>query len=434
MIPSLSRKRSLSSCDEESAPSGAISREGKSADYRDRLYESRLATAGIYMDNSWITIMDACKTLCQTMLNEEQAIPEISLFQDDIFDMTCARLRNENEAMVVRDASPLIVPPAEILYAYGAKTLEHLMGHVNQQWYGCVPLVVPGKPPQPDYAVGFKKTAFSQDQNRKLDAFIQGWKGTPFLATASMYFPFLTCEVKCGNEALDIADRQNIHSGSVAVKQLVDLYKAVSREAELHQKILAFSISHNHEFVKIYGHYARVEKDTIIFCRYPIHIFGFTTMEGKEKWTAYRFTRNVYDIFMPIHLRRICSAIDQLSLDLKPPESGLESSQQSEAEPVSQLEEDNCQSSIVGSHRRHNSQEPPAFKKPRLTANGMLKEQNDELLKQRQEMKQESDRQKQESDLLKQESSRQKQEMKQENDELKEQFKELMNMLKQRFA
>ena len=30
------------------------------------------------------------------------------------------------------------------------------------------------------------------------------------------------------------------------------------------------------------------------------------------KWAAYRFTKNVYDLWMPAHLKKIRSAIDQL--------------------------------------------------------------------------------------------------------------------------
>jgi hypothetical protein len=41
-----------------------------------------------------------------------------------------------------------------------------------------------------------------------------------------------------------------------------------------------------------------------------------TALEGKEKWTAYKFTRNVYDVWMPTHLKRICSVITQWPLDL----------------------------------------------------------------------------------------------------------------------
>ena len=34
------------------------------------------------------------------------------------------------------------------------------------------------------------------------------------------------------------------------------------------------------------------------------------------KCAAYRFTKNVYDKFVPMHLKRICSAIDVLTLDI----------------------------------------------------------------------------------------------------------------------
>ena len=39
-------------------------------------------------------------------------------------------------------------------------------------------------------------------------------------------------------------------------------------------------------------------------------------MDGKEKWTAYKFTKNVYDIWMLSHLKSICLAIGDLLPDL----------------------------------------------------------------------------------------------------------------------
>jgi hypothetical protein len=42
------------------------------------------------------------------------------------------------------------------------------------------------------------------------------------MATYNMYFPFLTCEVKCGAAALDVADRQNVHNMTMAVRGIVD--------------------------------------------------------------------------------------------------------------------------------------------------------------------------------------------------------------------
>jgi hypothetical protein len=48
--------------------------------------------------------------------------------------------------------------------------------------------------------------------------------------------------------------------------------------------------------VRIYGYYPLVDGDKTTFYRYLIYKFDFTVMEGKEKWIAYKFTKNVYDI------------------------------------------------------------------------------------------------------------------------------------------
>jgi hypothetical protein len=111
-----------------------------------------------------------------------------------------------------------------------------------------------------------------------------------------MYFPFPTCEVKYGATALDIIDRQNAHNMTLAVRGVVELFRLVGRENELHQEILAFSISHDHWTVRIYGHYPILDGKKATFYRHPIYKFSFTVLDGKEKWTAYKFTKNVYDI------------------------------------------------------------------------------------------------------------------------------------------
>ncbi len=140
-----------------------------------------------------------------------------------------------------------------------------------------------------------------------------------------MYFPFLTCEVKCGAAALDVAVRQNAHSMTLAVRGIVEFFRLVKREKELHREILAFSISHDHRTVRIYGHYPVIDGKKTTFYRHPIKTFDFTSEDGKEKWAAYKFTKNIYDIWMPTHLKRICSVIDKL-----PPDLDFEVSEQSE--------------------------------------------------------------------------------------------------------
>ena len=170
--------------------------------------------------------------------------------------------------------------------------------------------------PQPDYSVGFSAFAFTDEQRDKLKPLIGDWRHTSlFVATWRMYFPFLTCEVECGAAALDIADRQNPHSMTLAVRATVELFRPVKRDKELHRQILAFSISHDHRTVRIYGHNPIIDGTKTTIWRHPIHAFDFTALDDKEKWTAYRFTKNVYDIWMPTHFKRIRSVIDKLPFD-----------------------------------------------------------------------------------------------------------------------
>lgn len=198
-----------------------------------------------------------------------------------------------------------------------------------------------GPRPQPDYAVGFDRSAFTTEQLKRLGPLIGSVFDTSyFVATYRMLFPFLTCEVKCGAAALDIADRQNAHSMTIAVRSIVELYRAVRREKEMDREILAFSISHDHCAVRIYGHYAVISDSETTFYRQPIKKFGFTSEQGTDKWTAYKFTKNVYDVWMPIHLKRICSVVDQL-----PPSLNFQVSN----EPGAQTEETTGLSQDIGS-------------------------------------------------------------------------------------
>jgi hypothetical protein len=111
-----------------------------------------------------------------------------------------------------------------------------------------------------------------------------------------MHFSFLICEVKCGIAGFDIADRQNAHSMTVVIKGLVEFFKGVRREQELYRQILGFSFLHDHESVRIWGHYPVINEDKTTYWRYLIRKFDFTERRGLEKWVAYTFTKNVYDI------------------------------------------------------------------------------------------------------------------------------------------
>jgi len=354
---SLRRKKSQSSLQ---TPSDQLPRETKSAQYNNPDYEIRLEQKGSYM-REYDDIDDGnkgedMKTLCKILLERDQTLPQDSLFRDDLFKKTCEKVRNRNEAMVVQDITRLIVPSAQNLAIHGAKHLNHLYETVNEGWNSVEEFE--GTRPQPDYSVGFGRSAFTQEQLNKLKPFVgePGFKViTYFMATTRMYFPFLTCEVKCGAAALDIADRQNAHSMSVALRALVVLFRSVKREKELDREILAFSISHDHRSVRIYGHYPVIEGDKTTFYRHPIREFSFTEQDGKEKWTAHKFVKNVYDHHsLKLH-RMICSGIDDLPADINFDlsqsasfsQSTPQSSQQSNV--GSMLGEDDSQSSFLAS-------------------------------------------------------------------------------------
>lgn len=335
-------------------PSDQMSRDEKNAPYRTPDYEKELETKGSFMTESTVGITRESKSLVETLLSTDQSIHNESLFRDDLFDKTCENLASRNEIRVMMDIMRLIVPSAEILDAYGIPGLNCLVESNNQGWNNSIPFC--GPRPQPDYSVGFDQSAFTGEQLERLEPFIGDWRDiSSFMATSDMHFPFLTCEVKSNGVPLDIANRQNAHSMTLAVRGVVELYRRVGRERELHREILAFSISHDSREVQIYGHYALIEGAKTFYYRHPICSLLIAYLDGKDKWTAYKFVRNVYETFMPTHLKRIREAIDQLPS----PASGVsQPPQQPNAEvvpeaesnakflPPSWVDEDDSQSSL----------------------------------------------------------------------------------------
>ncbi|KMU72962.1 hypothetical protein CISG_09926 [Coccidioides immitis RMSCC 3703] len=250
---SLRRKNSNSSLATGSnAPTDQESRDGKSAKYRSATYETVLATKGSFMAESELEVTERSKQICKTLLDKKQTIPEGTIFENDQFQKAYQKLQSKNKSRVIQDLSRLIVPAAETLATCGAKNLECLVESVNEPWGSSIAFC--GPRPQPDYAVGFGRSAFTEDELNKLEPFLGDDLETYssfFLATFYMYFPFLTSEVK-GTAALDIADRQNAHSMTLAVRGVVELFKLVGREEEVNREILAFSISHDHRTIERY--------------------------------------------------------------------------------------------------------------------------------------------------------------------------------------
>lgn len=162
--------------------------------------------AGSYMGKYKPGVTEASERLCQTLLDSKQIIPKDTIFHDDVFEDTCERLRGKNGARIFKDCTPLIVPWAEAHASLSAnRDLDIAIESVNDGWNNSNPITKPR--PQPDYAIGFKRSAFSDDQLKKLQPFLgEPSSSSYFMGTYYMHFPFFTCEVKCGSAGLDIAD------------------------------------------------------------------------------------------------------------------------------------------------------------------------------------------------------------------------------------
>ncbi len=313
----LARKRLDSATSSSTTPSDQKPREEKSAQYQDARYETLLATKGVFLKTGKEGLVEESQRLCRDLFEPDQdLLPQGTIFDSKIFEEACNNLQNKNEARINQDFSRLIVPSAETL-SLRNKELGILTESVNEGWNNSIPLT--GIRPQPDYSVAFRREAFTGDQLAKLSPFIGDFLAGDlsfFMGTYYMYFPFLSCEVKCGAAAIDVADRQNAHTMALAARGIVELFRLVHREGEVHRQVLSFSVSHDHRSVRIYGYYPVIDGKDTKYYRQPIHEFSLVAAEGKERWTTYQFTKNIYNTWAPGHFKRICSAIDQLPSEL----------------------------------------------------------------------------------------------------------------------
>ena len=320
---SLRRKQSESSLTRSVTPSDQRPREEKSAPYRTASYPTLLETLGdSYMRASALDITDASKALHENLLKRECTTPKETLFSDHVFHKACENLQDKNEARIIIDFARLLAPSPESLAAFGATDLDILVESVNEGWNNSIPITSPR--PQPDFAVGFRRSVFSIDQLSKIKPLLGDISSLSFFrATYYMFFPFLTCEV---NTVLELADRQNAHSMTLAVRGIVELFKLGGKEKELHRELLTFSISHDHRTVRLYGYYPVFEGSKTKTYRHEIYNFDFRTLNGKERWTTYKFTVAVYHHSLTL-LKRIRSLVDDL-----PPDFALNLCQPSQPE------------------------------------------------------------------------------------------------------
>ena len=385
-----------------------------------KAYEKYIFTQGLDMDSvrgrelvspdSKATCKDLQEMVCvgitPTVYSEAETLKVINL------------CRNRNEAMVNRDVTPLIVPPIKSLYLKDGKDkFGCLTDEVNTQWYET--WVLAGPRPKPDLVVGFLSTSFTIEENQKLTNYTSLDNLTR--PTDELSFPFLMCEVKCGNEGLDYADRQNMHSCSVAVKALLkleqkaDQYRENGKQFEdLLGKILVYSISHDQKNARVYGHYALAEGEKWTYYRHFIDSFDIANKE-RDLLALHNFARNVLTSYSPKLLKRLQKAIGALPV----------SSTLSFYAGTMSLEDDSQQ----GSQQPSQGRDAEGFATPGLPASTqkLFDEQKEQLNRLLQQLEQQRQDNKERIDELKKERDK-------ERDDQREQIKELTDMLKKQIT
>ena len=310
-LPPPKRSRSFDTLSRRLSQSGdstesTVSRDRKYSAYRDVNYPVVLETKSSFIRPSKDGLLNKDKTLCEKLLLTSQPTPDNSLFDDERFEKFHSLLRGRSEARVYLDLHPLVVPSAENLYISGREEFDGLIEGHNDLWVKAIPFY--GPRPQPDHTYGFKWSNFTEIQRRKLN--IEPTEKSYYTAREDIYFPFLTSEVKCGKQGLDLADRPNAHSMTIALRGIVDLYRKANRSSDIHRRALGFSISHDDNIARIYVHYPEISGNNTVYWRDRVGKLDFG--DGKEKWKCYQFTLNVCQYFALPLLERLKTVIDQL--------------------------------------------------------------------------------------------------------------------------
>ncbi|KAL3440853.1 hypothetical protein BJX65DRAFT_300160 [Aspergillus insuetus] len=251
------------------------------------------------------SILDEDEQMCQDLIAYDCTTPQGTIFDNKAFAYLKDRMHERNETAVLVLLSQVLVPSAEIEHRRGRVALPGFIDSFNEPWTGWIPLGADTESlqmkqqsvkhqlprPQPDYSVGFLEDAFGKIRMTTLAPFLGDLGSSAYKGTLDMLFPFFTSEAKSAKRTLLEADHQNAHSMTCALRGVVRLFQLVKREKYLHQRILGFSVDYH---------------------RYEVNNFSFTTQNGRDRETCYKFVMAMYNDWVPKHFERLCSPIDQL--------------------------------------------------------------------------------------------------------------------------
>lgn len=174
-------------------------------------YEKYIFTKGLNMNDfkNEKLVFSNSKVTCNDFQNiTREIISSTVYFKAKTFEVI-KLCRNRSETIINRNITPLIVPSIKLLYLKDeVNQFKHFIDEINTQWYENWVLTKPRF--KLDLIVGFFSSAFTIAENEKLINYTSFENLTRSID--DLCFSFLMCEVKCDNEGLDYADRQNMHN------------------------------------------------------------------------------------------------------------------------------------------------------------------------------------------------------------------------------
>ncbi|KAK7539364.1 uncharacterized protein J3D65DRAFT_618391 [Phyllosticta citribraziliensis] len=243
---------------------------------------------------------------CRRVLESSQTGPPRDA---DYFRRVSKRLQSKGETKVVQDIGPLVAPRVEPLYFGGDDSLEYLTESVDETWSLCVPILGP-HPPRPDYAAGFhREIAFTERQLSVLKRFGNGEDDSLVRVTKSLSFPFFSFEAKAGGVDLAEAEQQNVEDALIASRGVIELFKRANLAHEIDREILAFSVVYNDHEVRIFAHFADVQRSHPRFYRHQID----QKLISQADCATHKMVNYIYKVWAREHWERICRAIDTLA-------------------------------------------------------------------------------------------------------------------------
>ena len=282
---------------------------------------------------------------CQELLTTSAPHPPNSMLDEAFFLPFSKLTHNKSEQWLVKNMHSHLFPAPELLALRGHAEFKNLglIEGCDDIWLRAI-FPSYGKCPQPDSTIAFKWENFSREEIRKLGITI----GLPskYLARDDMFFPFITREAKSDRQPLEVADRQNVYSMSVALEGVVDLFRRVGRLEDLNGKALGLSMSYDNDTVRMYAHHVvtTVQEPKGTSCQQLPRV---STMKywtaigqvilsndgGKDRWKPYDFFYNACLKFSQRHLKRVKQAIADLPDPARAPPQSVPSVDESEQDP-----------------------------------------------------------------------------------------------------